>query len=139
MLFRSYEYQLPPISWEGAVWGDEKWTYLQGADLFCLPTHSENFGLVVLEACQVGTPVLTTTGTPWQLLEDWESGLIAEPNHESVLEALERYVASFTWSDADRERLARRTRERFALSTIGPQFIDLYEQVADECRRMTHP
>ena len=43
----------------GAVWGEERWKYFQGADLFCLPTHSENFGLAVLEACQVGTPALT--------------------------------------------------------------------------------
>ena len=55
----------PTIEWKGAVWGDARWPYFQGADLFCLPTHSENFGLAVLEACQVGTPALTTTETPW--------------------------------------------------------------------------
>lgn len=56
--------RLPRIDWRGAVWGAERWPFFQGADLFCLPTHSENFGLAVLEACQVGTPALTTTETP---------------------------------------------------------------------------
>jgi glycosyltransferase involved in cell wall biosynthesis len=124
--------RLPPIDWEGAVWGDEKWTYLQGADLFCLPTHSENFGLVVLEACQVGTPVLTTTGTPWRFLEDWNSGLIAEPNADSLETALQRYLTSFAWSQTQRTELAERTRKRFSLESVGRQYLDMYTTVIEE-------
>lgn len=124
--------RLPPIDWEGAVWGDEKWTYLQGADLFCLPTHSENFGLVVLEACQVGTPVLTTTGTPWRFLEDWNSGLITEPNTDSLETALQRYLTSFSWSQTQRTELAERTRKRFSLESVGRQYLDMYTTVIEE-------
>ena len=125
---------LPPIDWEGPVWGNEKWAYLQGADLFCLPTHSENFGLVVLEACQVGTPVLTTTGTPWGFLEDWDGGLIADPGPEALRAALQQYAISFDWSASDRSRLATRTRDCFSLSTVGAQYIELYREVAAEAR-----
>jgi glycosyltransferase involved in cell wall biosynthesis len=63
--------RLPRIDWLGEIWGDARWPYFQGADLFCLPSHSENFGLAVLEACQVGTPVLTTNATPWG---EWLAG-----------------------------------------------------------------
>ena len=66
---RRFAERTPPhcrrIEWKGAVWGEARWPYFQGADLFCLPTHSENFGLAILDACQVGTPALTTTETPW--------------------------------------------------------------------------
>lgn len=122
--------QLPPIDWEGAVWGDEKWTYLQGADLFCLPTHSENFGIVILEACQVGTPVLTTTGTPWHFLEEWGSGLVVDPTPPALQSALQRYVTSFSWSGDARQQLAARTREHFSLRTVGQQYVELYERLA---------
>jgi glycosyltransferase involved in cell wall biosynthesis len=74
--------------------------------LFCLPTHSENFGLAVLEACQVGTPVLTTTGTPW--VEDLGNGTgyISEPTAESIRETLARYFARERHSPAERQALS---------------------------------
>jgi glycosyltransferase involved in cell wall biosynthesis len=121
--------QLPPVDWEGGVWGCKKWKYMQGADLFCLPTHSENFGLVVLEACQVGTPVLTTTGTPWRMLEDWGSGLVVHPNVGALQGALTRYLSDWTWTKTDRDRLAKKTRERFDMSVVGQQYTALYEEL----------
>jgi glycosyltransferase involved in cell wall biosynthesis len=124
--------QLPPIEWEGGVWGDRKWAYMQGADLFCLPTHSENFGLVVLEACQVGTPVLTTTGTPWTVLTEWNSGFLVEPTVPALQSAIQEYITSWTWTKEDRRRLARRTRARFDMSVVGPQYKNVYEKVIDE-------
>ncbi len=127
-------HQLPPIDWEGGVWGDRKWTYMQGADLFCLPTHSENFGLVVLEACQVGTPVLTTTGTPWGLLEDWDSGLVVEPDASALQSAIQEYLMHWTWTGDDRRRLARRTRERFDMSVVGPQYERIYDHMLEDKR-----
>lgn len=35
------------------------------ASLFLLPSHSENFGLVIAEAMAAGVPALVTDGTPW--------------------------------------------------------------------------
>jgi len=44
------------------------------AELFVLPTHNENFGRVVAEALACGVPVVTTTGTPWQALNEVGAG-----------------------------------------------------------------
>ena len=121
--------QLPQIDWEGAIWGDEKWRYLQGADLFCLPTQSENFGLVVLEAAQVGTPILTTTSTPWRFLESWGAGLIVEPTMEAVRDGLIRFFGNPEWSFDERRAFADRIRGRFSLSTVGEQYVEAYQTV----------
>ena len=58
----------------GALSDDEKWAACARADLFALPTYSENFGIVVAEALWAGVPVITIKGTPWQELEERKCG-----------------------------------------------------------------
>ena len=58
----------------GALDDDAKWNAYARADLFVLPTYSENFGIVVAEALWAGVPVITTKGTPWYDLEAGADG-----------------------------------------------------------------
>jgi glycosyltransferase involved in cell wall biosynthesis len=58
------------IHFVGAVdSGPKKWLFEQCACLV-LPSTSENFGYVVVEALSAGRPAITSTGTPWQKLEE---------------------------------------------------------------------
>lgn len=65
---------LDNVHFVGAKYGENKWDFLRSADVMVLPTHSENFGIVVAEALAVGLPVITTTGTPWEDLEKYHCG-----------------------------------------------------------------
>lgn len=62
------------ISFHGPVDDDAKWDLYRMANLFVLPSHSENFGIVVAEALASGIPVLTTTGTPWSDIQAHDCG-----------------------------------------------------------------
>ena len=50
----------------GEVDDSRKWSLLDQCELFVAPSKTENFGLAIAEALQSGTPVITTTGTPWR-------------------------------------------------------------------------
>ena len=66
--------QSPDIIFTGALDDEKKWEAYARADLFVLPTYSENFGIVVAEALWAGVPVITTKGTPWEDLVDSKCG-----------------------------------------------------------------
>jgi len=56
------------VKFVGSVYGEEKWRMLRSADVFVLPSRSENFGIVVAEALACGVPVICTKGAPWSEL-----------------------------------------------------------------------
>lgn len=72
----------------GALHDEEKWKAYARADLFVLPTYSENFGIVVAEALWAGVPVITTKGTPWQELEERKCGWWINIGVEPLAKAL---------------------------------------------------
>jgi glycosyltransferase involved in cell wall biosynthesis len=128
-LAASLAHRLPKVDWIGEVWGAARWPYFQGANLFCLPTHSENFGIAVLEACQVGTPSLTTTTTPWSQWLSGERGFIAEPTVESVARQLQAYLHHPNDSAYRRADLAQWTQEQFSWATLAPRFEEFYRSL----------
>ena len=118
--------RLPRTDWIGAVWGEDRWSYFQGADLFCLPTHSENFGLAVLEACQVGTPALTTTETPWAATLGSGRGFIARPDTADIRAQLARFFSKPRSSAEDRASLAAWAWENYDWAKLAPHYAALY-------------
>jgi glycosyltransferase involved in cell wall biosynthesis len=118
------------VEWKGPIWDSRKWDYYQGADLFCLPTFSENFGLTILEACQVGTPVLTTRHAPWGFLENWQAAFLVEPEIKSIRQGLAAFLKSEPWTTIDRENLAGRIHGQFNWENIGHQYAQLYRRLA---------
>lgn len=124
--------RLPPVEWIGPVWGAARWPYLQGADLFCLPTHSENFGIAVLEALHVGTPVLTTDQTPWRDHAGLDGLFIARPEIASLQQslALARNRIDGHWSGEDRRKLAAWAGEHFAWEKLAAGYVAAYQGAA---------
>lgn len=57
------------VEFPGPLYGEAKAQAYFDADLFVLPTHSENFGMVVAEALAHGCPAVVSTGAPWQGLQ----------------------------------------------------------------------
>jgi glycosyltransferase involved in cell wall biosynthesis len=77
------------IRFHGHVDGDAKRDAFLNADLFVLPTHSENFGMVVAEALAHGVPAVVTHGAPWKELDERGCGRWVENSVSAVAGAIE--------------------------------------------------
>lgn len=117
---------LPPVDWIGAVWDDRKWDYLAGADTFCLPTYSENFGLAVLESLACGTPVITTDSTPWQSIADWPGCEIVPPTVAGIRRALARMNPEF--EPKLRMELSQLALSSFGWSRLVERYVEFYDR-----------
>ena len=82
------------VSFPGPVGDEAKWALYGAADLFVLPTLSENFGIVVAEALAAGVPVLTTREAPWRALAERRCGWWAETGADAVAAALAEATAA---------------------------------------------
>lgn len=76
------------VEFVGDLDGSDKDDAYRKSDLFILPSFSENFGIVVLEAMTYGLPVITTKGTPWSILEEKNAGWWIDANEDSLTNAL---------------------------------------------------
>lgn len=83
------------IIYLGEIWEEAaKLACYVNADLFVLPTFSENFGLVIAEALTCGVPVITTRAAPWAELETCQCGWWIETGEAPLLAALQTALAT---------------------------------------------
>lgn len=118
------------VVFEGAVSDEEKWQRYLDADLFILPSFSENFGLVIAEAMAAGLPVITTTGTPWQSIRDKDLGWWVEP----VVSELSKAISEGTSLTTDRlreigQRGSEYVRSRFSWDTSARELLEFYQSL----------
>jgi glycosyltransferase involved in cell wall biosynthesis len=76
------------VRFAGHVEGEAKLRAFGDSDLCVVPSHSENFGMVVAEALASGVPVVASTGTPWAGLEQHGCGLWVSNEPASLAAAI---------------------------------------------------
>lgn len=121
---------LQNVHFVGAIYQEAKWNFLRSADVMVLPTHSENFGIVVAEALAVGVPVITTTGTPWKDLEKHNCGWWI---HLSVLNLESTLLKVFNTPIDTLEEMGNKgknlVKEKYDIKAIGKQMVELYNTI----------
>ena len=101
------------VVFTGLLRGHERLRPLVDADLFCLPSEHENFGVAVVEALAAGCPTIVSehVGLADEIRRH-RLGDVTTLAAESIAEALDR------WLDNEAERLSARTAaRRHALAT----------------------
>ena len=98
---------LTRVAFPGPVFGSEKQRLYRDSDLFVLPTHAENFGLVIAEALAQEVPVITTHNAPWQGLETEGCGWWLPLDEDRLASAMAEAMAL---PSARRHEIGRRGR-----------------------------
>ena len=80
--------KVPRVRFMGFVNGREKYQALAELDILCAPSHQENFGMSIAEALLAGTPVIASTGTPWEELNTLQCGWWRDNSVESLCECI---------------------------------------------------
>lgn len=99
------------VHWPGMLDGQAKWGAMRGAEAFVLPSHQENFGVVVAEAMACGVPVLISDKVNiWREVEAAGAGLVDSDTPEGTVRLLRRFLAL---APATRKAMAAAAREGY--------------------------
>ncbi|MFB6298254.1 MAG: glycosyltransferase, partial [Salinirussus sp.] len=115
-------------------WTKDPYDRMAEMDVFVLPSVSEGFGMVVMEALAVGTPVVASrTGGIPDIVDDGETGWLVDPGDVAT------FADRIQWclDNPDRAtqmaaRGRRRVRERFSADRLASETVDVYRSVTNE-------
>ena len=129
------ELGLKRVYFVGPLYGDEKLQAYCAADLYALPSYSENFAMTVAEALSMETPTIVSKGAPWSGLVEHGAGWWIDIGVESLVHCLHDALSR---SPEDLTAMGRRGREwmrqHFSWPSIGSKMAETYRWLCDRSR-----
>jgi glycosyltransferase involved in cell wall biosynthesis len=119
----------PDVAWVGFLEGDAKKAVMAEADIFVLPSYSENFGLAVVEAMAAGLPVIVSDRVGiHREISATDAGLVVPCEEYSLTNAILQVLGN----EGLRLRLARSgiaLTKTFSVAAVTDQLVSLYRDI----------
>lgn len=123
------------VEWVGHVDGSSRANQFASADLFVLPSFSENFGIAAAEAMLAGLPCVLGEGVAIaREVGKAGAGLVTAPDPTSIADALIRLIDDFEFRQDLGARAKAFAENEYSTSTMAERLIALYEEVTSSRR-----
>lgn len=121
------------ITWPGMLQSEMKWGAFYAAEVFCLPSHQENFGIVVAEALACGKPVLISNKVNiWREIEADGAGFVEDDTLAGTVANFERWLALSPGDfQAVKARAAACFARRFHVLRAAEQLLEIVRESND--------
>jgi len=127
------------IHFVGPASNEHKWALLSAAEMFLLPSYSENFGCVVAEAMAMARPVVVTPEVGIsEVVRDAGAGLVAGGSPELLAAAVRSLHADPTLRQDMGDRGRRAALERLSWDAVAADMEALYAAAAERYSATRH-
>lgn len=109
------------IVFTGSLYGEQLTVAYCEADLFVLPSFTENFGGVVVDAMSYGLPVIASKATPWQIIEKVQAGFWVSNEPQPLAAALKQAMAL---TDVERTSMGANGRQLVEREYTWPEIAE---------------
>ena len=122
------------VHFTGPLPSPETMEWMDLCDIFCLPSWSEGFGVVYLEAMANGKPVIGVKGQGIDpVIRENETGLLVEPqNVQSVVNALRQLISNKPMRDEMGEKGKKTVLQKFTWEHCSQQYVQLYREILNK-------
>jgi len=124
---------LEKTTFTGLLEGEERVAGLHEAEVFALPSYTENFGQAVAEAMACGVPVVISDRVNiWPEVKEAGAGLVVRCDPEETARALLTLLNNPAAGKEMGRRGRRLVREKMTWKVVGDEMVQVYEEL---CQR----
>ena len=121
------------IYFPGMLTGNAKWGAIYGCEAFLLPSHQENFGIVVAEALACSKPVLISNQVNiWREIIQGGSGIIGNDSLEGTQQVIKEWLSIPKYEQHRMAQNARKTFESyFQMEQVISRLNSVFESLSN--------
>ena len=125
------------ITWAGMLRNELKWGSIAASELLILPSHQENFGVVVAEALSCGVPVIVSDKVNiWREITFSEAGFVTGDTCTGIEQSLLNWQNS---TAEEKQKMREKTvpcfRKYFDIHTVSLNLLETLGEITESVGR----
>lgn len=134
--YERYAYELgidDKVRFHGLKNKEQVAQFMRESDFFVLPSESETFGIVLIEAFASGIPAIATDrGGPNEIVNDDVGMLVGTKDSNTLSDAIDYMLEHYR--DYSSEKIVQYVKKRYSFEAIGKQFNGIYQEIINRKR-----